>query len=91
MGEVILAGVRPDSPSRSDTFLLLRVAATRWRGGRVGSYVVRQAWSAMIRASFLAAAAGRQCLIGMLVRGGSRHHETRYGAASLCVEGTAPV
>ena len=40
-GGVFLAGVRPDSPSRSDTFLLLRVAATLRRGGRVGSYVVR--------------------------------------------------
>ena len=39
MGGVFLAGVRPDSPSRSDTFLLLRVAARLRRGGRVGSYV----------------------------------------------------
>ena len=39
-GGVFLAGVRPDSPSRSDTFLLLRVAARLRRGGRVGSYVV---------------------------------------------------
>ena len=51
-GGVFLAGVRPDSPSRSDTFLLLRVAARLRRGGRVGSYVVRQAWSPTIRASF---------------------------------------
>ena len=36
-----LAGVRPDSPSRSDTFLLLHVTARLRRGGRVGSYVVR--------------------------------------------------
>ena len=41
MGGVFLAGARPDSPSRSDTFLLLRVAARLSRGGRVGSYVVR--------------------------------------------------
>ena len=40
MGGVFLAGVRPDSPSRSNT-LLLRVAARLRRGGRVGSYVVR--------------------------------------------------
>ena len=36
-----LAGVRPDSPSTSDTFSLLRVAARLRRAGRVGSYVVR--------------------------------------------------
>ena len=36
MGGVFLAGVRPDSPSRSDTFLLLRVAARLRRGGRLG-------------------------------------------------------
>ena len=41
VGGVFLAGVRPESPSRSDTFLLLRVAARLRRGGRVGSYVVR--------------------------------------------------
>ena len=40
VGGVFLAGVRPDSPSRSDTFMLLRVAARLRRGGRVGSYVV---------------------------------------------------
>ena len=40
-GGVVRAGVRPDSPSRSDTFLLLRMAARLRRGGRVGSYVVR--------------------------------------------------
>ena len=40
-GRFFLAGVRPDSPSRSDTFLLLRVAAMLRRGGRGGSYVVR--------------------------------------------------
>ena len=45
MEGVFSAGVRPDSPSRSDTFLLLRVAARLGRGGRVGLYVVRQAWS----------------------------------------------
>ena len=38
VGEVLLAGIRP---SRSDTFLLLRVAARLRRGGRVGSCVVR--------------------------------------------------
>ena len=37
-----LAGVRPDSSSSGDAFLL-RVAARLRRGGRVGSYVVRQA------------------------------------------------
>ena len=37
MGGVFPAGVRPDSPSRSDNFLLLRVAARHMRGGRVGS------------------------------------------------------
>ena len=55
-GGIFLAGVRPDSPSRSDTFtkdlimrvnvrtttfFLLRVAARLRRGGRVGSYVER--------------------------------------------------
>ena len=44
----------------------------------------------MIRASFQGAAAEQQCLIGMLVRGGRRHHEPHYGAVSVCVEGTAP-
>ena len=34
-------GVRPDSPSRSDTFLLLRVTVGLRRGGRVGSYAMR--------------------------------------------------
>ena len=38
---------------------------------------------------FLAAAAEQQCLIGMLMRGGRRHHEPNYGAISVCVEGTA--
>ena len=51
-GGVFLAGVRPESPSRSGAFLLLRVAARLRRGGRVGSYVVRLAWSPTIRASF---------------------------------------
>ena len=37
VGEVVLAGVRPDSPSMNDTFLLLRVVARLRRGGRVGS------------------------------------------------------
>ena len=41
MGAGVLAGVRPDSSLRSDTFLLLRVAARLRRGGRVLSYVVR--------------------------------------------------
>ena len=49
---VFLAGASPGSPSRSNTFLLLRVAARLRSGGRVGSYVVRQARSPMIRASF---------------------------------------
>ena len=35
-------------------------------------------------------AAEQQCLIGMLVRGGRRHHEPRYGAVLVCMEGTAP-
>ena len=39
-GGVFLAGARPDSPSRNDTSLLLRVAASLSRGGRVGSFVV---------------------------------------------------
>ena len=38
-----MMGVRPDSRSRRDTFLLLRVAARLRRPGRVGSCVVRQA------------------------------------------------
>ena len=37
----LLADVRPESPTRSDTVFLLRVAARLKRGGRVGSYVVR--------------------------------------------------
>ena len=40
-GGVFVAAVRPDSPSRSDTILLLGVAARLRGGGRVGSYVVR--------------------------------------------------
>ena len=40
MGGVSLAGVRPDSPSRSNTFMLPSVAVRLKRGGRVGSYVV---------------------------------------------------
>ena len=70
--------------------MLLRVAARLRRGGRIGSYVVRWAWSPTIRASFQVAAAEQQCLIEMLVRGGRRHHEPHYGAVSVCVEGTAP-
>ena len=38
---VFLAGVRPYSPSRSGTFLLLRVTARLCRARRVGAYVVR--------------------------------------------------
>ena len=34
--------------------------------------------------------AEQQCLIGMLGRGGRRHNEPRYGAVSVCVEGSAP-
>ena len=34
-------------------------------------------------ASFKVAAAEQQCLIGMLVRGGRRHHEPHYGAVSV--------
>ena len=79
-GVVFLADVLPGSPSRIDTFLLLRVAARLSRGGRVGPYVVRWAWSPTIRASFLAAAT-KQYLIEMLARGGRRHHEPHYGAA----------
>ena len=41
MGGVFLAGVRPDSLSKSYTFLVLLVAARLRRAGRVGSYVVR--------------------------------------------------
>ena len=52
VGQVFLAGVRPDSPSRSDTFLLLLVAARPRRGSRRGSYVGRQAQKPAIRASF---------------------------------------
>ena len=90
MGGVFLAGVRPSSPSSSDTFLLQRATARLRRGGRVGSYVVRQARSPAIRASVQAAASEQQCLIGVLVRGGRRHQEPHYGAVSVCVEGTAP-
>ena len=43
MGWVFLASVRPDSPSRSDAFFLLPVAARLRRGSRVEPYVVRQA------------------------------------------------
>ena len=51
-GGVFLAGVMPDSPSRDNTFLLLRVVVRLRGGGRVGFYVVRWAWSPTIRASF---------------------------------------
>ena len=67
--------------------MLLRVVARFRRGGRIGSYVVRWAWSPTIRASFQAAAAEQQCFIGTHVR---RHHEPHLGAVSVCVEGTAP-
>ena len=40
-GGSFLANVRPDSPSSSDTFSLLRVAARLRRGGKAGSNVVR--------------------------------------------------
>ena len=70
--------------------MLLRVAASLRRGGRVVSYVVRWAWSPTIRAFLLEAAAEQQCLIGMLARGGRRHHEPRYSAVSVFVGGTAP-
>ena len=56
-----LAGVRPDSTSSSDTFLLLRVAARPRRGSRVGSYVGRQAQTPAIRASFVPGRQQRQC------------------------------
>ena len=52
VGWVFVAGVRPDSPSTSDPFLMLRVAARLRRGSRVGSYVARQARTPTIRASF---------------------------------------
>lgn len=43
VGTVFLGGARLDSPSKSDTPLLLLVhVATRLGNGRVGSYVVRQ-------------------------------------------------
>lgn len=64
MKEVLFASVRPGIPSTSDSFWLLRVAARRKRGSRVGPDVVRQA-----------AAAEQQCPVGMSVRGGRRHHE----------------
>ena len=74
--EVFLAGVRPDSPARSDTFLPLRVTARLSRGCRVGSYVVRQARAPTIRASFLGSSgrAARSIISGMFVRGGRRPH-----------------
>ena len=46
-------GVRPDSPSRSDTFLLVCVAARLWRDSRSGSNVGRRAQTPPIRASFV--------------------------------------
>ena len=54
VGQVSLEGVRSDSPSRRDTFFLLRVAARHRRSSRVGSCVGRQALSLTIRASFVA-------------------------------------
>ena len=80
MGDVFLAGVRPDSPSRSDTFLLLRVVARLRSGGRVRSYVVRQAWSPTIRPCCLGSSSRAACTIGMLVRKDRRYHEPDYGA-----------
>ena len=53
VGLVFLAGVRPESPSRTDAFLLLHVAAMSRRGSRVESYVGRQAQTPAIRASFV--------------------------------------
>ena len=47
-----LGDVRSDSPSRSITFLVLRVAVILRSNGRIGSYVMRQAWSPTIRAYF---------------------------------------
>ena len=60
------------------TFLLLRVAARFTRVSRAGSYVVRQARTLTIRASFPAATAEQQRSIGVYVRGGRRHHRPHY-------------
>ena len=46
-------GVRPESPSRSDAFSLLRVAARLRHDSRLESYVVRRARIPTIHASFL--------------------------------------
>ena len=54
MGQVFVAGIRADSPSGSDTLLLLRVAARFTRGSIDGSYVIRQARAPMIRDTVLA-------------------------------------
>ena len=78
MGQVFQAGVRQDSPSRSDTFVLLRVAARLGRGSRVGLYVGRQAQTLAIRL-LQPAAAVQQCTIENAVRGGRHHHEPNHG------------
>ena len=67
VGWVFLAGVRPGSPPRSDTFLLLRVATRLTRGRRVRSYVVRQARTNTIRAFFIGSS-GRAAILNRDVR-----------------------
>ena len=77
--------VQGSSSSRSDSFLLLRVAARLRLGGRVGSYVVRQAWSPTIPASFLGSS-GRAAMQNRdahawrqaLPRANPRHHLRLY-------------
>ena len=49
---MFLAGLRPDSHSRSDAFVLLRATARPRRENRVGSYMGRPAQTSAIRASF---------------------------------------
>ena len=52
-GVGLSGGCWPDSPSRSDTVLLLCVAVRPRRGSRVGSNLGRQAQISAIRASFV--------------------------------------
>ena len=47
-----MAGIPTDSPSRNDTFFLLRMGARPWHGSKVGPYLGRQAQTPAIRTPF---------------------------------------
>ena len=88
-GGGLVASVRPNSSSKSDSFLLLRVARGLRLAVELGrTWCVRHGHLRFARL-FQAAAAEQQCTIGMLVRGGKHHHKPNYGTVSVCIEGTA--